>query len=87
MEGEAEPNRKAKRGCSRDDCPECLELILGLVITSDGFLVAYEVMEANTTDSAALPVFLTESNSKYGTLSSPGDSMKSKTLISLSASR
>ena len=51
FEGEMEQNPKARRGYSRDGRPDCLQVVIGLVITTDGFPLAYEVMNGNTADS------------------------------------
>jgi len=48
FEGEMEENLKAKRGYSRDGRPDCLQVVIALVITPDGFPLAYEVMDGNT---------------------------------------
>ena len=40
VEGAAALNPKAKRGYSRDGRPDCLQLIIGLVITTEGFPIA-----------------------------------------------
>ncbi len=66
VEGEAELNPKAKRGYSRDRRPDCLQVIIGLVITTEGFPLAYEVMEGNTADSTTLPGFLDRIEQQYG---------------------
>ena len=50
VEGEAERNPKAKRGYSRDGRPDCKQVIVALVITPEGFPLAYEVMDGNTSD-------------------------------------
>jgi transposase len=41
---EMERNAKAKRGYSRDQEPDCLQLVIALAVTPDGFPLAYEVM-------------------------------------------
>ena len=46
LEGEAEGIPSAKRGYSRDGRPDCLQLVIALVVTTDGFPLAYEVMDA-----------------------------------------
>jgi len=66
VEGEAELNPKARRGYSRDRRPDCLQVIIGLVITTEGFPIAYEVMEGNTADSTTLPGFLDRIEQQYG---------------------
>jgi transposase len=42
FEGEMEQNPKAKRGYSRDKRSDCLQLAIALVVTTDGFPLAYE---------------------------------------------
>ena len=43
FEGAMEQNPKAKYGHSRDQRTDCLQLVIALVITPDGFPLAYEV--------------------------------------------
>lgn len=66
VEGEAEQNPKAKRGYSRDGRPDCKQVIVALVITPEGFPLAYEVMDGNTSDKTTLRGFLTKIESLYG---------------------
>ena len=66
FEGEMELNPKARRGYSRDGRPDCLQVVIGLVITTDGFPVAYEVMNGNTADSTTLRGFLERIETTYG---------------------
>jgi transposase len=66
FEGEMEQNPKAKRGYSRDGRPDCLQLVIALVVTPDGFPLAYEVMNGNTSDRTTLPGFLKRIESTYG---------------------
>src|SRR5882762_6953383 len=66
FEGEMEQNPKAKRGYSRDGRPDCLQLVIALVITTDGFPLAYEVMDGNTSDRTTLRKFLTHVENTYG---------------------
>jgi len=54
FEGEAEQIPQAKRGYSRDHRPDCLQVIIALVITPEGFPLAYEVLDGNTSDRATL---------------------------------
>jgi transposase len=67
FEGEMEQNPKARRGYSRDGRPDCLQLVIALVVTPDGFPLAYEVMNGNTADSTTLRGFLTKIETTYGT--------------------
>jgi transposase len=66
VEGEAEQNPKAKRGYSRDGRPDCKQVIVALVITPEGFPLAYEVMDGNTSDKTTLRGFLTKIENLYG---------------------
>ena len=66
FEGEMEQNPKAKRGYSRDKRPDCLQLVIALVVTPDGFPLAYEVMNGNTSDRTTLRGFLKKIEETYG---------------------
>ena len=61
-----EENPKAKYGHSRDKRTDCLQLVIALVITTDGFPLAYEVMDGNTSDRTTLPRFLDHIEKTYG---------------------
>lgn len=66
IEGEGEQIPKAKRGYSRDKRPDCLQVMIALVITPDGFPLAYEVMNGNTSDKTTLRGFLDKIEGLYG---------------------
>jgi transposase len=66
FEGEMEQNPKAKRGYSRDKRPDCLQLVIALVVTPDGFPLAYEVMNGNTSERTTLRGFLKKIADTYG---------------------
>ena len=66
FEGEMEQNPKARRGYSRDGRPDCVQLVIALVVTPDGFPLAYEVMNGNTADSSTLRDFLAKIETAYG---------------------
>ena len=66
FEGEMEQNPKAKRGYSRDGRPDCVQLVIALVVTPDGFPLAYEVMNGNTADCSTLRDFLKKIETAYG---------------------
>lgn len=66
FEGQAEENSKAKRGYSRDGRPDCLQVVIALIVTSDGFPLAYEVMDGNTSDRTTLRGFLQKIEATYG---------------------
>jgi len=66
FEGEMEENPKAKRGYSRDSRPDCLQVVIALVVTPDGFPLAYEVMDGNTSEHKTLRPFLNQIENTYG---------------------
>ena len=66
FEGAMEENPKAKYGHSRDKRTDCLQLVIALVITTDGFPLAYEVMDGNTSDRTTLRGFLDKIEKTYG---------------------
>jgi transposase len=66
FEGEMEQNPKARRGYSRDGRPDCLQLVIALVVTTDGFPLAYEVMNGNTSERTTLRTFLDDIEKSYG---------------------
>src|SRR5216684_1464673 len=66
FEGEMEENPKARHGYSRDGRPDCLQVVIALVITPDGFPLAYEVMDGNTSDRTTLRGFLDQIENTYG---------------------
>ena len=66
FEGEAEQIPRAKRGYSRDHRPDCLQVIIALVITPEGFPLAYEVLDGNSSDRTTLRGFLERIENSYG---------------------
>ena len=66
FEGEAEQNPKAQHGYSRDHRPDCRQVVIAVVITTDGFPLAYEVMNGNTADCTTLRSFLAHVEDMYG---------------------
>ncbi len=55
-----------KFGYSRDKRPDCVQVVIALIVTPDGFPVAYEVMPGNTSEKTTLPDFLQKIESRYG---------------------
>jgi hypothetical protein len=66
IEGEGEQIPKAKHGYSRDQRFDCRQVVIALVITPEGFPLAYEVMEGNTSDRTTLHGFVEKIESSYG---------------------
>jgi transposase len=57
---------KRKFGYSRDKRPDCVQVVIALVVTPDGFPVAYEVLAGNTSDKTTLGEFLAKIENQYG---------------------
>lgn len=57
---------KRKFGYSRDHRPDCVQVVIALIVTPEGFPLAYEVMPGNTSDKTVLKAFLTKIEERYG---------------------
>jgi transposase len=57
---------KRKFGYSRDKRPDCVQVVIALVVTPEGFPLAYEVMPGNTSDKTTLREFLRKIERQYG---------------------
>lgn len=53
-------------GYSRDKRSDCVQVVIALIVTQEGFPVAYEVMPGNTSDKTTLPEFLRKIEKQYG---------------------
>jgi transposase len=53
-------------GYSRDKRPDCVQVVIALIVTPDGFPLAYEVMPGNTSDKTTLGHFLKKIENHYG---------------------
>ena len=65
---ESDPPFSGKRqfGYSRDKRSDCVQVVIALVVTPEGFPLAYEVMPGNTSDKTTLAQFLEKIESQYG---------------------
>jgi transposase len=65
---ECEPPATGKRrfGHSRDKRSDCVQVVIALIVTPDGFPLAYEVMPGNTSDKTTLHDFLKRIEAQYG---------------------
>lgn len=62
-----DPQTTKKRfGYSRDKRPDCVQVVIALVVTPEGFPLAYEVLPGNTSDKTTLRDFLGKIESQYG---------------------
>ena len=66
FEGEAEGNKLAQRGYSRDHRPDCKQVCIALVVTFDGFPLGYEVFAGNRHDSTTLKEIVETMESRHG---------------------
>jgi hypothetical protein len=67
---ESEPPRSEedKRcfGYSRDKRSDCVQVVIALIVTPQGFPLAYEVLAGNTSDNTTLREFLQKIETQYG---------------------
>ncbi|HEO71464.1 MAG TPA: IS1634 family transposase, partial [Candidatus Hydrogenedentes bacterium] len=66
FEGQAKGNPQAQRGYSRDGRPDCVQVCIALVVTSEGLPLAYEVFEGNRTDVTTVDDMVQVMREKYG---------------------
>jgi len=57
---------KRKFGYSRDKRSDCVQVVIGLIVTPEGFPLAYEVIRGNTSDKKTLQDFLEKIEKQYG---------------------
>ena len=57
---------KRQFGYSRDKRSDCVQVVIALVVTPEGFPLAYEVMAGNTADKTTLRGFLAKIEELYG---------------------
>ena len=65
---ESDPPGAGKRqyGYSRDKRPDCVQVVIALIVTPEGLPLAYEVMPGNTSDKTTLVDFLKNIETQYG---------------------
>jgi len=61
-----EGESKRKFGYSRDKRPDCVQVVIALIMTPQGFPLTYEVMDGNTSDKTTLKAFLAKIEGQYG---------------------
>ena len=57
---------KRRHGYSRDHRPDCVQVVIALVVTPEGLPLAYEVLAGNTRDCTTLKDFLARIERQYG---------------------
>ena len=66
FEGQAAGNALARRGHSRDGRPDCKQVCIGLVVTTDGMPLGYEVFAGNRNDVTTVEEIVEAVEAKYG---------------------
>jgi transposase len=59
-------NDKRRYGYSRDKRGDCVQVVIALIVTPEGFPLAYEVLPGNTADNTTLREFLQKIETLYG---------------------
>ena len=62
----ADEKDKRHYGYSRDKRSDCVQVVIALVVTPEGFPLAYEVLAGNTADRTTLREFLNKIETQYG---------------------
>jgi len=57
---------KRRYGYSRDKRSDCVQVVIALIVTPEGFPLGYEVLPGNTADNTTLRAFLQKIESQYG---------------------
>jgi hypothetical protein len=59
------PADLAKRGYSRDGRPDCVQVVVGLAVTKDGFPIAYRVHPGNTIDAKTVQALAADFRQRF----------------------
>jgi transposase len=66
FEGQAAANPQAQRGHSRDHRRDCKQVLIGLVVSRDGYPLGYEVFAGNRHDGTTLEEIVKRMEALYG---------------------
>jgi transposase len=66
VEGAAEKNPLMRRGYSRDHRPDCEQMVIALIVNSEGFPFSYETFDGNRADVSTMETILRMVERKYG---------------------
>ena len=66
VEGAAEKNPMMRRGYSRDHRPDCEQMVIALIVNSEGFPFSYETFNGNRADVTTIETILRMVERKYG---------------------
>ena len=56
----------AKRGYSRDGRPDCPQVVIALIVTTEGYPLGHEVFDGNTADSTTLREIVEKGEAEHG---------------------
>jgi hypothetical protein len=68
FEGEEAGNPQAKRGYSRDGRPDCVQVVIALVVTREGLPLSYDVFAGNRPDVTTLEDVVAAMEAKHGAM-------------------
>src|SRR6184192_259035 len=66
VEGAAEDNPMMRRGYLRDHRPDCEQMVIALIVNSEGFPFSYETFDGNRADVSTVETILRMVERKYG---------------------
>src|SRR5438105_750171 len=66
VEGAAESNPMMRRGYSRDHRPDCEQMVIALIVNSEGFPFSYETFDGKRADVSTVETILRMVERKYG---------------------
>ncbi len=66
VEGAAEKNPMMRHGYSRDHRPDCEQMVIALIVNSEGFPFSYETFDGNRADVSTMETILRMVERKYG---------------------
>ena len=66
FEGLCDGNPMARRGYSRDSRGDCVQVVIALIVTTDGYPLGYEGFDGNTADSTTVQRIIEKVESEHG---------------------
>jgi transposase len=66
FEGQCAANPMARRGYSRDSRPDCLQVVIALIVTVEGYPLGHEVLDGNTADSTTVQEIVEKVEAEHG---------------------
>jgi hypothetical protein len=65
VEGQGVESERLQRGYSRDGRPDCKQIVIGLVVTREGFPVTCRVFDGNTVDKKTLKAMVDDLRTRF----------------------